>query len=270
MASRNQYRKQYARYHKSYEKRALKELRRTFKKWSKNIDFDSLTEVNYETKIKEAINIEEMQSTYLDIYRSIGLVHGERVGKAINLELKAFSLGAFLSAFERNVAKYLFEFGFTRITSIADTFFDDLKELFSTRLEEQTMQQTAKEVQKIVNKPTFYRWQAQRIARTESTAASNYAAIQVGEVSGFEMVKEWISTIDKRTRTKPEDSFDHLEMDGKQVGLKEQFVLVGKTETDRLYYPGDPQGSASDVINCRCAVAVRPKRNSNGRLIPTN
>ena len=32
---------------------------------------------------------------------------------------------------------------------------------------------------------------------------------------------------------------------------------------------GDPKGSAGNVINCRCSVAVVPKRDDNGNLVPS-
>mgnify|MGYP001804312122 CR=1 FL=1 len=54
-------------------------------------------------------------------------------------------------------------------------------------------------------------------------------------------------------------------MDGVRVGKDEDFDVQG----EKLAYPGDPKGSAANVINCRCTVAVVPRRNSNGEIVFT-
>ena len=54
MATRNQIRTQYARWHRQYEKQAYRELQKTFKRWGNNIPYDLLTEENYESLIKLA------------------------------------------------------------------------------------------------------------------------------------------------------------------------------------------------------------------------
>jgi len=53
-------------------------------------------------------------------------------------------------------------------------------------------------------------------------------------------------------------------MNGKRVGYNEKFNVSGQ----EMEYPGDPNASAGNVVNCRCTVAVVPKRDSNGDLIP--
>ena len=134
MASRRKYRKQYLRWHSTYEKRATKLLKRTFRKWVNAIDYEHIDNDNYIEWVSRAVDLQSLTDTYIDIYKNIGIVHGKRVGKAINLELKAFSLGAFLTLFERAVSNYLFEFGMNRIVSIRDTFFDEMIEMFRTTI----------------------------------------------------------------------------------------------------------------------------------------
>ena len=116
------------------------------------------------------------------------------------------------------------------------------------------------EVRKIVSKPNFYRAQALRIARTETTAAANFAATEAGGVSGFAMQKEWISALDSRTRD------DHAGTNGQKRPESKPFNVGG----EKLMYPGDPAGSAGNVINCRCTVAMIPVRDRSGNLIPMN
>ena len=70
------------------------------------------------------------------------------------------------------------------------------------------------------------------------------------------MKREWLSAKDKRTRSIEDgDEFDHIGANGQIVGIDEPFLidkLSGGTEA--IMYPGDPSGSAGNVINCRCAL----------------
>jgi len=89
---------------------------------------------------------------------------------------------------------------------------------------------------------------AARIARTEMHTASTIGADEAARSTGLEMIKEWASTEDSRTRP------SHAEADGDEVPLDEPFV-VGDA---RLMVPGDPSGPAEEIINCRCAILHHP------------
>ena len=106
---------------------------------------------------------------------------------------------------------------------------------------------------------------AKRIIRTESVNAANYATNQSAiDVFGKEnLQKEWIATRDNRTR------LEHIEADGQIVKMEENFIVGGQ----KLERPGDPSGSAWNVINCRCTTAPFPieveQNVSSGRIIET-
>lgn len=94
------------------------------------------------------------------------------------------------------------------------------------------------------------RYRAEGIARTESMAALHEAqgqavgqAIDTGAVDPNNIEEVWHATKDKRTRE------SHVEMDGQTVKYGEMFISGLGNE---LAYPGDPDGPAEDVINCRC------------------
>lgn len=89
---------------------------------------------------------------------------------------------------------------------------------------------------------------AARIARTEMHTASTIGADEAARSTGLEMVKEWASAEDGRTR------LSHAEADGQEVALDDPFE-VGSS---RLMVPGDPSGPAKEIINCRCAVLHHP------------
>jgi hypothetical protein len=93
---------------------------------------------------------------------------------------------------------------------------------------------------------------ATRIARTEVISSFNgaqtYAAQSLpGDIVGG---KEWISTRDTRTRSAHRGTWPSGP-DGQAVPMHEMFAVGG----EHLTYPGDPVGSASNVVNCRCTVA---------------
>jgi HK97 family phage portal protein len=85
------------------------------------------------------------------------------------------------------------------------------------------------------------RYEVERIARTEVVSASNEAALLSMEQSGIVKKKEWLATLDDRTR----DTHRHL--NGEQVALDAEF-------SNGMKYAGDPSGGPEEVINCRCAV----------------
>lgn len=86
------------------------------------------------------------------------------------------------------------------------------------------------------------------IARTETHTAANFGAQAAAELTGLQMMREWVSAADERTRD--EAGADHVDANGQTVGMKEPFIVSGEP----LMFPGDPSGSAANVINCRCAV----------------
>lgn len=90
---------------------------------------------------------------------------------------------------------------------------------------------------------------AARIVRTEAhriqIKATSDAQHRAKE-KGADVVKQWDASLDKRTR----DS--HAKVDGEIRELDEKF-------SNGLMYPGDPNGGASEVINCRCALLQRAR-----------
>ena len=100
------------------------------------------------------------------------------------------------------------------------------------------------------------------IGRTETLSALNlgrYEAIEqlieTGNVRRQDVKLVWKATKDPRTR----DS--HAVLDGESVAFGEAFTTINGA---RLRYPGDPQGGAAEVINCRCSMKTRIDRRSNG------
>ena len=92
-------------------------------------------------------------------------------------------------------------------------------------------------------------WKALRIARTEVVTASNAGNLKGAEASGLQLNKIWVTAIDDRTRT------GHMDANGQERDMHEDFDVDG----ERLEIPGDPGGSAENVINCRCSAVYQQK-----------
>lgn len=87
---------------------------------------------------------------------------------------------------------------------------------------------------------------AVRLARTSVTAAENagrVATFENAKALGVEVKKEWLATLDGRTR------YSHRHLDGEKME-------VGGTFSNGLRYPGDPQGSYAEACNCRCTLVA--------------
>lgn len=98
-------------------------------------------------------------------------------------------------------------------------------------------------------KKSTWESRATTIARTESTGALNAGAVNAFLTEGVKCV-EWLAThrtvrlADDRTR------LAHRLANGQKRPLGVPFLVGG----EELFFPGDPTGSAGNVINCRCAI----------------
>ncbi len=106
-------------------------------------------------------------------------------------------------------------------------------------------------VQQVLTASGTDRWpnRARVIARTETMGAVN-AGVFRGAQLDAELrgdpapFKQWISTMDKRTRP------THRVADKQRTLLSEPFRVGGAS----LMFPGDPSGPAAEVIQCRCSL----------------
>lgn len=104
---------------------------------------------------------------------------------------------------------------------------------------------------------TMDRSSAVRAARTAITGAENAGrqdSYQAAHNMGIEMTKEWVATLDSRTR------HSHRRLDGEVVDYDEKF-------SNGCRYPGDPRGKPAEVYNCRCTMVANVKGVDMGRRI---
>ncbi|MDL2253839.1 phage head morphogenesis protein [Ruminococcaceae bacterium OttesenSCG-928-I18] len=104
-----------------------------------------------------------------------------------------------------------------------------------------SIQDIARQIMSITNQN---RNRALTIARTETTRTENrgrFDAMGQAQKMGVTIKKRWMATHDSRTR----DS--HVWVDGEIRELKDVF-------SNGLEFPGDPNGPAEEVCNCRCTI----------------
>jgi hypothetical protein len=87
-------------------------------------------------------------------------------------------------------------------------------------------------------------FETERIARTTMVGADNAGAMNAYLQSSVVEGMGWLTAIDGRQRSEHEQAHGQIVMPG------EEFLVGG----EKLRYPGDPQGSAGNIINCRCGV----------------
>lgn len=101
---------------------------------------------------------------------------------------------------------------------------------------------------------------AVRIARTEGhriQVQSGMDACYKAKDKGADVVKQWDSSLDGRTRPA------HRKVDGEVKELDEPF-------SNGLMFPGDPSGGASEVVNCRCGLFQRARWALEGAMTKRN
>lgn len=135
---------------------------------------------------------------------------------------------------------------------IASTDSDDVRGAIQDGLDEGLgTAEIARNIRKVSQLTPF---RAATIARTETHAAATYGSIQsvrqAEEELGVKMLKEWLPTLDDRTRE------DHRAMaNHPAIPLDEKFT-VGGVLMDR---PGDPSAPPESLINCRCSIGFTEK-----------
>lgn len=104
--------------------------------------------------------------------------------------------------------------------------------------------------------PNFMRYRALRIARTEVVASVNEGEMLVMQAEGVEK-KKWVTAGD-----------EHVRPTHQREGAGEPIPIDAMFPVTRLYHPGDENGEAGEVINCRCCMvpiqnertAFKPKK----------
>ena len=245
--------------HSIYERKAYRIIQKHISSIIKRLPKNASL-YTYEVEVDVSIMREDIVKMYRELYQTIGIDYGNKINKTLEKTKKANVL--FNNELLKEILLFLSSDGGVRITSVRDTLVADvIKSIQESLGENGTVIDLRNAIQSIISKnQTFYKWQSLRIARTETTTSSNFAAIKTAEQSDLVLDKVWISVQDNRTRITP---YDHFDMNDQKQELDKPFFVGG----ENIQYPGDAKASAGNVINCRCTIAFVPKRDADGMLI---
>lgn len=144
--------------------------------------------------------------------------------------------------FEEALRQFVRRWGAQKVVQISSTTEDQIRAMILRGQEEGLgVAEIGRAIRGRV--PQFSALRANVIARTETHFAAGFGNQAAAEATGIDLEKEWIAAIDGRERT------EHADADGQSVQMRQMFQVGGED----LMYPGDANGSADNVINCRCA-----------------
>lgn len=231
-------------------KQALQEMQaKALDKVESAISFDDLNSINVyfdPDRIKVA-----MKSTYKEVgkyFANETFTNIAGIKKDISDQRQ--------QVWETQMAAYVEKIGAERIKIITNTTEEEFKKIVKNVVVEAqkeglSVQDAAKLIRQKIGITNSYR--ALRIARTEIVSASNQGSLLGAKSTNLNLNKVWISRkIKGRTR------HSHFDVDGQIVGIDQPFIVPiykGKEKTnevDRMQHPGDPNGSAGNVIQCGC------------------
>jgi HK97 family phage portal protein len=206
------------------------------------------TQQQVEGAIDKTISSQEdtLKQVVYDIWYDVAKDFSESTIKRLQEAEKVYNphyqTKGFFSIFTSKIISWLLNLSSTKVKQINDTTRTQLRQSLADGVEAgESIPQIAKRIDQlylqdiIPNRSTV-------IARSEVVSSSNWASQTSAEGSGLALNKVWLATEDDRTRPA------HAEADGQRVGMNEPFEVGG----EKLMYPGDPDGSASNTISCRC------------------
>lgn len=207
------------------------------------------------TDLTGLFKLNDLTEVYYEIYGSIGITFAKWYAKNARKLIAKFDITDLESKWNTNFAFLASQVAGNRVTLVSGTGKKTLMSVTKRLMSDPEFMVAGEVVQARILKKEFKKYstyQAKRLVRTESTNAANYATMTAATdvFAGNDLMKEWIAAMDERTRPA------HAEANmGKAIPFNEKFIVGG----EMLNHPGDPAGSASNVINCRCSVATFPK-----------
>lgn len=212
--------------------------------------------------IDSIVSMEAIMNVLKAMYVQVGLKRGRQVLQQIKQDTqKARGTMGINADLTRDILKYFELYLLNKsVIPITQTQKDAILKVLAKGVEQGL---SVEDLAKMIQGMPYTRQHARVVVRTETVRAANAGAQLAANGSDLVLDKEWISAHDNRVRRPPKSRFDHVHMDGIIVDGQTPFLVSG----EQLMYPGDPNGSAGNVIQCRCAVAYIARRDANGRVI---
>jgi hypothetical protein len=208
-----------------------------------------------QTSFQLLFNTSELIKIYRDLYSDIGLQFAKWYARNFDKYIKkGVNPNQYVDEWQNSFASYGSAVGAERVTLVSGTAKATLVKVTQNLMTDLDFQNLGIAEKTRILRSQFNRYsafQAERLVRTEATSAANFATLKSANTifPAEDLQKEWISATDERTRP------THRAVNGVVVNQTD-FFTVGDS---LMMYPGDPRGSAKEVINCRCSIAPFPK-----------
>jgi HK97 family phage portal protein len=186
-------------------------------------------------KLYAAIYVEVMQTfgtSLMNQFKKDAGNHMETKAPLIPLE-KIFNV------FDKAVQKFIATTVAKKVVGVTDVTKTKIRKIIKTQeAAGASIDQIAEELDKLYLDQIIPN-RSEVIARTEVIGASNAGNAYAADQTGLKLSKTWLATRDERTRE------THETIDGETVKKEELY-------SNGLEFPGDPNGDAKEVIQCRC------------------
>lgn len=190
--------------------------------------------------------IDEGRTEYERTLRAVSLGVIEHFGGDVEKRLPQRTDGRRFDVGSPGVLRFLNQYVAEQITDVQTTTKKETRKIVATGLQEHA---TTDDIARSL-KGKYREWygesgvsfdasRAYTIARTEVHSLAGFAQHEAAAQTGVLLYKEWVSTMDGRTR----DS--HMAMNGETVPMDEPY-------SNGLMQPGDPDGDPGQTVNCRC------------------
>lgn len=246
---------------RKYEKSAKIHFKKALVQQQKQaFDFvKSATSINQLYDFKPTLNHDAIKVAMVNVYQECGGAFAEKTYQKISQQTeKSLSQELYWQWMKR----YAEEQTGNRITLITNTTEERFKQIVKDQAiigehEGYSIDKIAANIQRELNISNNYR--AIRIARTEVVSASNAGSLAAASATNLPLQKSWLTAKTGNTR------HSHKEMDGITIDMDKNFEVPiydshdNNIGSDLMQHPGDPNGSAGNVINCRCTIIYKRK-----------
>jgi len=220
-----------------------------------NIAIDEYLRTGKTNGFDHLFKVAELSDLYRQIYVNIGLKFAKWYSKNFDKVIsKQTDVSGYDDIWAERFARVSQQIAAERVVLVQGTAKATLINIFKRlSLDPEFMAMGDAEAGRLLRQKfsQYSKSQAERLVRTEATNAANYATLESAtDMFGQDnLQKEWMTSVDGRERPA------HRGADGQIVDFKERFSVGGEL----LFHPGDPVGSAKNVVNCRCSTAPFPK-----------
>jgi len=259
--TKQEYYNRFKRFQQSREKKYAPKFKEVIINQNKAF-LETYKQTGNESTALMSVNIIELAPLLQELYIDAATTYGAKIASDLKKESKARIPMGFSERMRQLMIQYYYSDILNDANEIINTTKEDIQKVL---VEAVSNGYSIDWIEEQIMNSGIPQYRSRMIARTESVTAANKGAMVAAKESGLLVKKEWLATMDNRTRK------DHLFVDGTQIGVDDWFNVGGATMRqpgDRTQQNGLPV-PAKEVVNCRCTILIIPQRDRSGRVIAT-